>query len=822
MSRSAPHIASQLRSLIYYHLDNECLENALFMAERLQALEPRSPDAAHLLSLCNLRLRRYKAAHDHSQKHGNSGKHMGCAYVFAQACLVLKLYAEGIIALQRAKHLRGGESNWSKHSESARRHLPDVAAVFCLMGKLYRGRREMDRATDCFVEALKLNPFMWDAFTALCDMGISVQPANVFRLPPEMLSVLALQQQDEARQEDIPSQSGPLANQSSNAHNQILTPSGDPFNPATRTTGDLGLKLGGSSLLSRLNGSKIPAESVEHRHPRQEMNETPTANSRDDNDVMMGDIDYDRLREPPDAPPRKPRSLYEQRADASQDAGHKRAPSGRSRVQNESESSQMVQAMDSSKMLRIPTNHHKRTVSGHSAHSSSAAAADQSTAPQTRRSARIFHMRPGSSKPTSNESLLSKDGRELKKARAMGTKGKTASTVGRVVSGNRKPMDRSDPNGKDSRALLNQPTVHLPQGPSVKPPPPEVPPAQEALHWLLDLFLKLANGYLSLSRYECRAAIDHFNSISQPQRETPWVLAQIGRALYESSSHREAAEVFGRLRKLAPSRVQDMEVYTTILWHLKSNVELAWLARELLAIDSHSPQAWCAVGNAWSLEREHEQAIKCFKRAAQLDPSFAYAYTLEGHEHVETEEFDRATECYRTALERDMRIYSAWYGLGRVNEKIGKYGDAEKYYAMASKINGANALLVVSVGVVLEKQRKLPQALVQYDRATTLDPRSAQARFKKARALLHLRRPRDALFELQALKDMAPDEANVHFLLGKLYKVTRDRTNAIRHFTMAMNLDPKATPYIKEAMESLEDDDYDDDDVPDEAVEEVY
>lgn len=31
----------------------------------------------------------------------------------------------------------------------------------------------MDKAIDSYAEALKLNPFMWDAFLSLCDLGMS-------------------------------------------------------------------------------------------------------------------------------------------------------------------------------------------------------------------------------------------------------------------------------------------------------------------------------------------------------------------------------------------------------------------------------------------------------------------------------------------------------------------------------------------------------------------------------------------------------------------------------------------------------------------------
>jgi len=58
-----------------------------------------------------------------------------------------------------------------KHSETKRQHLPDAAAIYCLKGKLWHAHDDAKKAVECYVEALKLNPFMWDAFIGLCDTG---------------------------------------------------------------------------------------------------------------------------------------------------------------------------------------------------------------------------------------------------------------------------------------------------------------------------------------------------------------------------------------------------------------------------------------------------------------------------------------------------------------------------------------------------------------------------------------------------------------------------------------------------------------------------
>ena len=192
MSPINPYIVNQLRQLIYYHLDCNLVRNALFLAGRLHAYEPRSSEAAYLLALCHLRLGQLKAAYDYSRTHGSRGTHLGCSYIYAQACLGLGKHMEGITAIDRSKSLWSIRQSWSKlkiiyswlvsckltfqfsedkHADTRRQALPDAAAIYCLQGKLWHAYHDTNKAIECYAEALKLNPFMWDAFLGLCDLG---------------------------------------------------------------------------------------------------------------------------------------------------------------------------------------------------------------------------------------------------------------------------------------------------------------------------------------------------------------------------------------------------------------------------------------------------------------------------------------------------------------------------------------------------------------------------------------------------------------------------------------------------------------------------
>jgi anaphase-promoting complex subunit 3 len=162
-----------------------------------------------------------------------------------------------------------------------------------------------------------------------------------------------------------------------------------------------------------------------------------------------------------------------------------------------------------------------------------------------------------------------------------------------------------------------------------------------------------------------------------------------------------------------------MEVYSNTLWQLKQEVPLGYLAHTLMEQDRLSPQAWCALGNANSLDQQHDDAIKCFSRATQLDPKFAYAFTLQGHEHVTNEEYEKAMAAFRGAISADCRHYNGWYGLGTVFEKMGKLDFAEKHYRKAAEINPNNATILVKIGLVRPRLILILLALLTHHRCST-------------------------------------------------------------------------------------------------------
>ena len=320
---------------------------------------------------------------------------------------------------------------------------------------------------------------------------------------------------------------------------------------------------------------------------------------------------------------------------------------------------------------------------------------------------------------------------------------------------------------------------------------------------LNQLFYTLARILILSSQHDSYRAIRIMAS-QLPEHlasHMPWCLAQLGKLHFDILNYDMAYQQFKHLRNIQPATIENMEIYSTLLWHLQKKVELETLGSELLDMYPNKPQTWCALGNYFSLQKQHKDAIKAFARATTLDPEFAYAYTLQGHEYAGEESFEAAKRLYRRAISCDAFHYNAYYGLGSCASQIGKHEEALLYFEKARMLHPTNVVLICCCGSELEKLQYDELALQYYELACSLQPSSALAKYRRAELLFSMGRFAVAMTQFEELIKLDSENPNLHFILGKIYQTMGRKTDAIREYTVALNLDPKGSQYIMDALE---------------------
>lgn len=126
---------------------------------------------------------------------------------------------------------------------------------------------------------------------------------------------------------------------------------------------------------------------------------------------------------------------------------------------------------------------------------------------------------------------------------------------------------------------------------------------------------------------------------------------------------------FDRILATDPFRIDDIDIYSNILYVNDNRTKLSKLAHHFLQVDKERPEVCCLVGellihefsesfpysherigNHYSLRSEMEKAITYFRRATELNQSYLSAWTLMGHEYIEVKNSHAAIESYRRAI----------------------------------------------------------------------------------------------------------------------------------------------------------------------------
>jgi anaphase-promoting complex subunit 8 len=149
--------------------------------------------------------------------------------------------------------------------------------------------------------------------------------------------------------------------------------------------------------------------------------------------------------------------------------------------------------------------------------------------------------------------------------------------------------------------------------------------------------------------------------------------------------------MFDDIVQTDPYRLDDLDVYSNILYVMEKSSKLAYLAQLATRTDKFRVETCCIVGNYYSLKSEHEKAVTHFRRALKINRNYLAAWTLLGHEYLELKNTHAAVEAYRRAVgmspfslqDLNRSDYRAWYGLGQVYEMLEMHYYALYYYEHA-------------------------------------------------------------------------------------------------------------------------------------------
>jgi anaphase-promoting complex subunit 8 len=141
-----------------------------------------------------------------------------------------------------------------------------------------------------------------------------------------------------------------------------------------------------------------------------------------------------------------------------------------------------------------------------------------------------------------------------------------------------------------------------------------------------------------------------------------------------------AEQHFDAVQRADPFRMEEIDIYSNMLYVMDKRAKLGKLAHEYAELDRNRAEVCCLigqlqclwrprqmssqpfsspVGNYYSSRGDHTKAITYFKRSLLLNREYLPAWTLMGHEFVELKNSHAAIEAYRKAVGTLMSMFSS-------------------------------------------------------------------------------------------------------------------------------------------------------------------
>jgi len=186
------------------------------------------------------------------------------------------------------------------------------------------------------------------------------------------------------------------------------------------------------------------------------------------------------------------------------------------------------------------------------------------------------------------------------------------------------------------------------------------------------------------------------------------------------------------------------------------------------ATENNSPDAYCMLGQVFTLDGRLDEAVIQFQRALEINPNYVRAWSNLGSVRARQDRMGEATECFRKAVGIDPRDFRAWVDLGRALTLQARIAEAIPALENALRLRPADPGAHYLLAWTLVKADRLDEAALHYDQVLRVKAMDPSVHFELGRVLARLGRRREAIAHLSEALRLHPDYPEARSELRKL------------------------------------------------------
>ena len=212
--------------------------------------------------------------------------------------------------------------------------------------------------------------------------------------------------------------------------------------------------------------------------------------------------------------------------------------------------------------------------------------------------------------------------------------------------------------------------------------------------------------------------------------------------------------------------------------------------RKAVEIDPTYEDAQNNLGHALAEQEKYAEAIPHYLAALRSNPKHVEVHNNLGNALASLGQIDQGIEHYRIALTNDPKHADAHNNLGIALAMKGKLDEAIGEFHAALKFKTNDASAHSNLGNAYAAQKKFDDAIREYEASLRLDPKDSQAQNNLGNVLTELGRAEEAIPHYRAALRLKAKNPEAHCNLGMALARLGKRNEAKMHFKEALRLKP--------------------------------